>query len=294
VKYKNCETIVKQEYMNTKWNSAPFRCGKLIAVAITITTIAFNSSPCRSQQGHAKQPTPPLQATNCKLVFEDEFNAPALIGDTWHEGVWWYHKHAPLSNISTADSALSLQWKRGQEADDTSIATLGRHDPNFAAWRYGYFEARMRWDVVNGAWPAFWLIPAQDANDQAIYKGTKETGEIDIFEGQGDHPHTFYGTIHDWVNLHDHANKNNEFILSKSTDFSQFHVYGLLWTPGKVTWYLDNQPLHSEVTPPIFDRQDFFLVLSMGEGQDWKAGNLSGVTATSMKMDVDWVRVWKN
>jgi beta-glucanase (GH16 family) len=285
--------------MDTKSNSVLFQRSKLIAVAIAITAIAFTTSPCWSQQAHAKQPTPPPQAQGYKLAFADEFNAPDLGSDetgvhAWYEGVWWYHKHAPLRNISAADSVLSLKWERGQEADDTSISTLGRHARNFAAWRYGYFEARMRWDVVNGAWPAFWLIPAQDANSQAIYNGTKETGEIDIFEGQGDHPHSFYGTIHDWVNLHDHANKNNTFDLSSDIDLSQFHVYGLLWTPGRVTWYLDNQPLHSENTPPIFDRQDFFLVLGMGEGQDWKAGNLSGITATSMTMNVDWVRVWQN
>lgn len=284
--------------MFTKWNSVPFRCGRFIALVITFTAIAFNSSPCWSQQANAKQPTPPPQASGCKLVFADEFDAADVSPDglgvhTWYEGVWWYGKHAPLTNISTANSALSLKWNRGQEADDTSINTLARDAHNFAAWRYGYFEARMRWDVVNGAWPAFWLIPAQDAKGEAVYNGTKETGEIDIFEGQGDHPHTFYGTIHDWVNLHDHANKNNAFNISNNIDFSQFHVYGLLWTPGKVTWYLDNQPLHSENTPAIFDRQDFFLVLSMGEGQDWKAGDLSGITTPAMTMNVDWVRVWQ-
>lgn len=284
--------------MNTKWISVPFRCSRLIALAITITAIASNSSPCLSQTAHAQQPVPPPQASGCKLVFADEFDAPDVSPDgtgvhTWYEGVWWYHKHAPLTNISASDSVLSLKWQRGQEADDTSVNTLARDAHNFKAWRYGYFEARMRWDVVNGAWPAFWLIPVQDAKEQAVYNGTKETGEIDIFEGQGDHPHTYYGTIHDWVNLHDHANKNNAFDLPSNIDFSQFHVYGLLWTPGKVTWYLDNQPLHSESTPPIVDRQDFFLVLGMAEGQDWKAGNLSGTTAPAMTMNVDWVRIWQ-
>jgi beta-glucanase (GH16 family) len=284
--------------MYTKWNSVPFQCRKLIGVAITITAIAFNSSPCGNQQAYAKQPTPPPQESGYKLVFADEFDAPDLSPDglgvhTWYEGVWWYHKHAPLTNISNADSTLLLKWARGQEADNTSISTLARDAHNFAAWRYGYFEARIRWDVVKDAWPAFWLIPVQDANGNAIYNGVKETGEIDIFEGQGDHPHTFYGTIHDWVNLRDHANKDNAFNLSSNIDFSQFHIYGLLWTPGKVTWYLDNQPLHSESTPPIFDRQHFFLVLSMGEGHDWKAGNLSGITAPTMTMNVDWVCVWQ-
>ena len=151
----------------------------------------------------------------------------------------------------------------------------------------------MKWDVVNGAWPAFWLIPVQDATGQDIYSRTKESGEIDIFEGQGDHPHTFYGTVHDWINSHDTANKDNAFRLPANVDFSQFHTYGLLWVPGRVTWYLDNQPLHSEATPAIFDKQDFFIVLGMQEGADWKYGNLAGVSAPDMALHVDWIRVWQ-
>jgi beta-glucanase (GH16 family) len=241
---------------------------------------------------------PPPQAQGYKLAFADEFDrfdiSPNGRGvHTWYEGVWFNRQHAPRTNISAANSVLSLKWERGQAATDTSITTLSRDLRSYAAWRYGYFEARMRWDVVNGAWPAFWLIPVQDATGQDFYNGSKESGEIDIFEGQGDHPHTFYGTVHDWVNLRDHASRNNAFALPGNLDFSQFHVYGLLWTPGQVTWYLDNQPLHSETTPAIFDRQDFFLVLGMQEGEDWSAGSLSGVTAASMTLSVDWVRVWQ-
>src|ERR1700676_5499269 len=134
--------------MYTKCNSSSFQCSKLIAIAITITALAFSSSPCCSQRAHAKQPAPPSQASGYKLVFADEFDASHLSPDgvavdTWYEGVWWYHKHAPLSNISTTDSVLSLKWERGQEADDTSISTLARDARSFAAWRYGYFEARM-------------------------------------------------------------------------------------------------------------------------------------------------------
>jgi hypothetical protein len=281
--------------MYKKYKRVFYRWNKAIAVTLTSAVMALNGSPAWSQ---SKQLTPPRQAEGCKLVFEDQFDRNDVGSDgagvhTWYEGVWWYHKHAPLSNVSTTASVLSLKWLPGQEATDTSISTLSRNGHNFAAWRYGYFEARMRWDVVRGAWPAFWLIPAQDAQDKAVYNGTKETGEIDIFEGQGDHPHTFYGTIHDWVNLHDHASKNNAFELTNNVDFSEFHVYGLLWTPGKITWYLDNKPLHSESTPAIFDQQDFFLVLGMAAGEDWKAGNLSGDAPTSMTLNVDWVRVWQ-
>lgn len=242
--------------------------------------------------------TAPSQAAGYSLAFHDEFDSldlsPDGLGDhTWYEGVWFNHKHAPLSNISVSSSILSLAWRRGQQSPDTSITTLSRDKRYSHTWRYGYFEARMRWDVVNGAWPAFWLIPLQDATGQAVYGGAKETGEIDVFEGQGDHPRTFYGTVHDWLNQHDTANKNNAFALPSGTDLSQFHTYGLLWTPGKVSWYLDDQLLHSESAPPIMDKQDFFVVIGMQEGANWKYGNLSGVSSSVMTMGVDWIRVWQ-
>jgi beta-glucanase (GH16 family) len=263
-----------------------------------IATVLFTGNSALGQQPHPDKPAPPPQAQGYKLAFAGEFDRLDLSPDgrgihAWYEGIWFNHQHASRKNIFVANSMLCLEWERGQGAVDTSITTFSPQAGNNGAWRYGYFEARLRWDVVKGAWPAFWLIPVEDATGQDIYNGTKESGEIDIFEGQGDHPHVFYGTIHDWVNLRDHANKNNFFALPGNVDLSQFHTYGLLWTPGKVTWYLDNQPLHSESTPAIFDRQDFFLVLTMQEGDDWKAGNLSGVTAPRMALNVDWVRVWQ-
>jgi glycosyl hydrolase family 16 len=263
-----------------------------------IASLLFTGNAVWGQQPHSEKLVPPPQAQGYKLAFADEFDRLDLSPDgrgvhEWYEGVWFNHQHPSSQSISAANSMLCLKWGRGQGAVDTSITTFSPHAQNYAAWRYGYFEARLRWDVAKGAWPALWLIPVEDATGQDIYDGTKESGEIDIFEGQGDHPHVFYGTLHDWVNLRDHASRNNAFSLPNNMDFSQFHTYGLLWTPGKVIWYLDNQPLHSESTPAIFDRQHFFLVLSMQEGEDWKAGNLSHVTASSMTLNVDWVRVWQ-
>ena len=54
---------------------------------------------------------------------------------------------------------------------------------------------RAKWDVVKGAWPALWLIPVQDAAGQALYAGVRNTGELDIFEGSGAAPHTYFGTL---------------------------------------------------------------------------------------------------
>lgn len=148
----------------------------------------------------------------------------------------------------------------------------------------------MKWRPIKGAWPAFWLIPTQAVSDTP-----QESGEIDVFEGQGDEPHTYFGTIHHWFGSRDLENSSprNYFALPASVDFSQFHTYGLLWLPGRMTWYFDGVPLHSESTYAIFDRQDYFLILSMQVGTDWRSGDLNGVSAQSLSLDVDWVRVWQ-
>jgi hypothetical protein len=269
----------------------------LIVIAFLGLLLSMGLQPDVRQEDRHRSSLP-RQVLDYKLAFADEFDVLDISPDghgthNWYNGVWFNHKHAPLTNMSVSSSILKLEWRRGQESPDTSITTLSNDTAHFKAWRYGYFEARMKWDVVNGAWPAFWLIPVQDAKGEDVYHGLKESGETDIFEGQGGHPHTFYGTIHDWVNLRDASSKNNAFQLPSNIDLSEFHVYGLLWVPGRVTWFLDGNPLHRENTPAIFDKQDFFMVLGMQEGANWKYGDLSGVTSPRMTLSVDWVRVWQ-
>jgi len=281
---------------NAVWGKAAATiCVAILAFAVILAARHIQSA----KPGGEGAGAPALEAQGYKLVFADDFDTLDLgSGDskahTWYSGVWFSPEEPEPTNISANKSILSLTWSSAQGPADTSITTLSRDKRKFKAWRYGYFEARMRWEPVKGAWPAFWLIPVQDATGQDIYNGTKRSGEIDVFEGQGEQPHTFFGTIHEWTNSHtDQASRNNAFQLPSDTDMSQFHTYGALWTPGNITWYYDNRPLHSEPTPPIFDQQDFFMVLTMQEGRNWKNGDLSGVTAPRMTLNVDWVKVWQ-
>jgi hypothetical protein len=243
--------------------------------------------------------TPPPPAAGYRLVFHDEFDSLDLSPDAsgnhaWYANVWFNHKPRPIENISASDGILHLKWTLGQKSDDTSIESASPDGRYFHAWRYAYFEARMKWDVVNGAWPAIWLLPIEGPRFEDRYNGKPEGGEADIFEGQGNRPSTFFGTIHSWVDSKQvEINENRVYPLPTRNDFSQFHVYGMLWEPGKMTWFFDGRLLHSEKTYPIFDKQKYFLVFSMQEGANWTAGSLNGVRANSMTTDVDWVRVWQ-
>lgn len=237
--------------------------------------------------------TPPPQASGYNLVFADNFNTLNL-SPTGYQNYNWYNPGmfweapAPYSNISATNSILNLIWKNGQGTSDTSISTAAKGGWPYHAWKYGYFEARMRWDTVTGAWPAIWLIPVQ-----GITCGHCEQGELDIFEGQGATPNIFTGTIHDWNSPTGNHSQGQNYNLG-SVDLSQYHTYGVLWVPGMVTWYFDNQALYSYRTYPIFDQQNYYLVIGSQEGANWSYGNLSGVTASSIGVHVDWVRVWHN
>jgi hypothetical protein len=241
---------------------------------------------------------PPPQASGYLLAFSTDFYplnlSPNSVGSfTWYNpGIWW-ETPAPYNNIFLLNSALDLVWTKGQTNADTSISTAAQDGSYYQGWHYGYFEVRMRWDTVNGAWPAIWMIPIQDI----LSPGQQEEGELDIFEGQGNTPDIFYGTIHDWKNGQDVANNNccNAYQLPSNVDLSQFHTYGALWTPGHVSWYFDNHLLNTVETYPIFDdlQQSYYLILGSQEGANWTPGNTSGVSATSIWMQVQWVHVWQ-
>jgi hypothetical protein len=244
------------------------------------------------------QITPPPQAAGYSLAFSDDFSpfdlSPDGSGDhTWYPGIWWQSTPVPF-NASVYSSLLDLAWTQGQSPADTTISSCAPMGGVCHAYRYGYFEASMKWDVTTGAWPAFWMIPTQD------FASAPETGELDIFEGEGDpeNAQTFFGTIHDWKMINgiavDVANNigKNAYTLP-GIDFSALHTYGVLWVPGKVTWYLDNQAILSSSTYPIFDQQNYYLMLGAQEGANWIYGNMTGVTASSINLYVAWVRVWQ-
>jgi hypothetical protein len=257
-------------------------------------------------RAYAQSPSPPPQAQGYSLAFDEEFVTQDLSPNdtgvyTWYQGIWFDHVPAPVSNFNWSAGQMALTWMPSQASGDTSMTTLSPSKLYYQSFRYGYIEAKMKWDVVTGAWPAFWMIPVQDANGTDEYNGTKEAGELDIFEGQGAYPNIYYGTIHNWVNnTNAWSNVPNYYKLPASNDFSQFHTYGVLWVPptgtasGQVTWYYDNKPILTAPTPAIFDQQNFYLVLGMQGGVNWQEGNRTGITATEMTLTVDYVRVWQN
>jgi beta-glucanase (GH16 family) len=113
-------------------------------------------------------------------------------------------------------------------------------------------------------------------------------GEIDIMEHLGRDMHTIYGTLHYPGHYGDHA--NGKTIPIK--DATQFHVYGLEWSPEEIKISLDGkvyQTVKNSADIPF--NQNFFIILNEAMG-----GNFGGPVdpkVTKATMEVDYVRVYQ-
>lgn len=140
---------------------------------------------------------------------------------------------------------------------------------------HGYFEARMKLSNTTGAWPAFWMFPTNHVWPP----------EIDIMENWGkpsynlQTEHTFHfprptpGSY-----LADTHNYTNDV-------GNDFHVWGCLWEPERIRWYVDGAlTFDLEIEPEYADRQMFLICNFAG------AHGSSPQVPASVK--VDYIRAW--
>ena len=105
---------------------------------------------------------------------------------------------------------------------------------------YGYFEIRCKLPVNRGAFPAFWLWDSSDNN----YR------EIDVFEFSWSFPNSspryFQGQIYYYngtkpANYLDYTfGRYGYTIPTAQPDLTNWHTYGVEWSPKRVIWYFDN------------------------------------------------------
>jgi hypothetical protein len=212
-------------------------------------------------------PAAPPQAADAgftHLVLDDEFNDKSKLGSTWRSSL-------PASGYSVANGCLFLN-------TDTSGYSNGWSTVN--NYQHAYFEARVQFnpdESKHSAWPAFWSYSSR--------LGVYPLGELDFMEcyptGSAC---TIITTVHQWTSkTHSIQQPNNVPMLPAGTDLTQFHTYGCLWVPNRVTWYFDGQPVMTVATGPGTQftalEQDYMTVF-LGAGRNWPTV-------------FDYVRIWQ-
>jgi hypothetical protein len=269
-----------------------------------------NSSQVSATPTTITVPPAAVGAGYTNLMFDDEFNSISTIdtNNTGAPGYNWYVQlpfgggTVPGTNYTVTNGVLEINF--GGHTQGWGLSTWNCTG-NGNAFRYGYFEARVHFDPTKGAtsawFPAFWSFPVDHT-----CSGANHWNELDFFEaytgGFAPYNGSFVGTVHDWTfnnNTYSNCQNANNF-QNTSVDWNQWHILGCLWTPGQISWYLDDNLLmtqqYSATGAPnpcvnctsgsgcatglfsIMDSENNFLILGCSE--EWP-------------LYVDYVHVWQ-
>jgi len=237
------------------------------------------------------------------LVWHDEFDDATL--DTTK---WRYATHnsggseqqaytvGRTENVRLENSKLILEARKDSYVDGWTWSS-GRIDTSgLAGFKYGRLEAKLRYDVVSGAFPAFWTIgtcayypTGTDVHGVHKSKGTQwaQNGEIDMFEGRGGKNEIGQGG---WYNQDDGKGNLSMEFSNRAIDASQYHVYAVEWTETSIVAYIDDiETGRKDISDIKSWQRPQYIILNMAVGS---TGGYPTDDCTSMKMEVDWVRVY--
>src|SRR5580704_7496251 len=269
--------------------------GGIRAVSYTglIFLLIFASTSCKKNlkaDGGPGQSTL-ARAINYQLIWADEFNGSSVNTGIWNidvgnPGVNSEQEYYSASNVTETGGNLVLTARQqtvdGQPFTSGKIDTYGKFSTT-----YGRIEARMALPMVQGMWPAFWML----GNSINTGTGWPECGEIDIME-QVNTNNTILGTMH-WF---DGGNTQYGSSTSTSNTPADFHIYAVEWNSQSINWYVDNTlyvtgNISNNINNTGAFQDPFFIILNLAVG-----GTLSGPTvntaALPTSMLVDYVHVY--
>ncbi|MFL5751906.1 MAG: family 16 glycosylhydrolase [Bacteroidia bacterium] len=250
----------------------------------------------------------PANDPHWNLLWSDDFNT--FDASRWIKANYATHGTEPQvylpSNVTTLGGNLILTARNNpvfcpsgqtQTTWACSMCNVGQTYPFNSAWietelssypQYGYIEARIKLPGNNGLWPAFWT-----------WTGSPSYQEIDIFEmipgasetcNMDGYPYTH--TINTMTsNIHGPGSTglcndpNSAPSVMYIQDYTQWHTYGIEWSPSRIIWYVDDYAvkyyMNSQITAPTR------IILNLAIKPDVP---LSG--SLPQDMLVDYVRVY--
>lgn len=258
-----------------------------------------------------------VQSATYQLVWQDEFNQfisgsynrwdidrnnwnVEVVDNPHNNEIQQYRDNRDNVRIevdtsNTSDGILVLEARRQNFSQNLGAWTSGRiNSMNKIQLTYGKVEVSAKLPSLLGSWPAIWML---GSNYNSV--GWPACGEIDIMEmGRNTGWNYINSTVHWEYNGHASYGTGNyqsgsPLLLNSAS--TQFHVYGLEWTPDFIKTYVDGNLLWSVSMPvPGIDPFDnpFFMVLNNAMG-----GSIGGTvdsTSNISRMEVDYVKVYQS
>ena len=244
-----------------------------------------------------------IDKSNMKVRWSDEFNGTALdtnnwsycIGNNGDDGNLWrwgnnelqYYKESQENvNVSNGTLKITAKSEKIGGCDFTSgrIKTAGKVEVG-----YGYVEARIKLPSVNGIWPAFWMLGANEP------KGWPFCGEIDIMEAwnTGD----FAQNCFHYADAAGKDNYSNSYRVS-GLGKTDWHTYGVYKTDTKLVFYYDGKIASRviDITNPLMTEahNNYYILLNVACGGNLANNIVPNAANLPASMEVDYVRYYSD
>ncbi|MBQ9977123.1 MAG: glycoside hydrolase family 16 protein [Clostridia bacterium] len=268
-----------------------------------------------------------------KLVWADEFDGNELDPKKWcffpmmgrskrPDGSLVYDLASDEKVIKVDDGTLKLNvyydYERG-----TFVGPISPSTKDSMSFTYGYVEMRARVPYTHGSWASFWTL-GRDAIGQD--KTIPYFSEIDIFEINGT-THCAVPCLHKWHTdpaFQEKGRPNNDsfagsILLGKGhpdnryaritpEDTVGYNIYGFLWTPEKIEFYLNGRLYaHFNIvenygrdsgmkgfhTPQYFILNNYLLVDSQSQARPVSIHATPGDVATQIPYEIDYIRLYQ-
>ncbi|MBN1827006.1 MAG: family 16 glycosylhydrolase [Candidatus Eisenbacteria bacterium] len=244
------------------------------------------------------------------LVWSDEFDGTSLntadwtidIGDGCPDLCGWGNnelQYYRAENVEVSGGNLILT-ARDQYYGGRYFTSGKVHTRDKRSFLYGRIEMRAKIPTGGGMWPAFWMMPQDDA-----YGGWAASGEIDIMESVNATT-SIGGTIHFGGSYPDNTYSSGSYSPGGINFADEFHVYAVEWEPDEIRWYVDDALFSTKTSSQWYSDgapgdpnapfdQDFYIIMNAAVG-----GNMTGCTSTScvtadlpQQYLIDYVRVYQ-
>lgn len=258
----------------------------------------------------AAQPPPGLGPQ----TWSEDFTGTTLDGERWGYRATGPRQDGVLtpSAVSVGGGLLTIKTYTDAEGKHRSgmISTEPGDSRTGFEQKYGYFEARVKFNDEPGQWSAFWMQTS--TNGDPLGKPAAAGVEMDIVEHRarcGSPPlpmeaptcrssndiadRVRQALVWDGYDNHSKAAANLSDPLPQ-LDNGSWHTWGLRWTPTGLTFYYDDAPIWSRSAP--ISRRGQFIILSSEVGEFF-AGDIprqgyGSSSESTTTMQVDYVRAW--
>lgn len=230
------------------------------------------------------------RAVTYQLVWSDEFNGTSVNTGNWNldngnPGVNNEKEYYQAANATVTGGNLVITARQqsmgGQPYTSSKLNSYGKF-----SMTYGRIEARIKLPMVQGTWPAFWML------GNSINQGTPwpDCGEIDIMEHVNT-TNTILGTMH-WNGGSGHV----QYGSSTTTTPGDFHVYAVEWDNQGIRWYVDNTlyvngNISNNINNTGAFHNPFYIILNLAIGGDLPGNTIDNGSLPTTMM-VDYVRVY--